>query len=459
MGSTLLENFLNNVSHRKNMGVDQKILKFYARRDIQQEIVSLAKHREVAVKFGDNGFGKRPDILQYESDIREFALQGATSFHLSEEHWHDPIQLRPGMSKKQLDELRRGWDLLLDIDCAFIEFSKIAAQLLIEALQFHNVHAIGLKFSGNKGFHIIVPASSFPPTVDNKNLHLLFPEGPRMIASYLSSLIKDQLASQILSLSTPKEITQATNIPQEKLFINNTFDPFSVIEVDTLLISSRHLFRSPYSINEKSGLVSVVIPPEKIKSFRPSSAKKENVDTVLSYLPQPEQEYEATQLLVQAFDDIRKHPVIPNEPQAQEKHHAKFAIKTRIPEELFPPCMKLLLQGVQQDGRKRAVFALTNFLRHMNYTFEEIEELLMKWNEKNYEPLRQGYIKAQLSWHKRSPQNVLPPNCTHDAYYVPMGVCKPDQFCPKIKNPANYSLLKMKLREETKKPRKKRSTK
>src|SRR3989344_4115070 len=122
-----------------------QILKFYGRKDVQQEIVNLAKNREVAVKFADKGYGKRPDILQYASDVKELAQQGATSFHLSEEHWHDPLKLKTGMTRKDLDELRSGWDLILDVDCKFIEFSRITAQLLIDALHFHNINTIGLK--------------------------------------------------------------------------------------------------------------------------------------------------------------------------------------------------------------------------------------------------------------------------------------------------------------------------
>ena len=158
----------------KDMGVDAHILKFYGRRNIQAEIVNLAKNREVAVKFGEKGYGRRPDVLQYESDVKELAQEGATSFHLSEEHWHDPLKLKTGMVRKDLDELRSGWDLILDIDCKFIEFSKITAQLLIEALHFHNIHSIGLKFSGNRGFHIVLPFNTFPPVVNGKNIILLF---------------------------------------------------------------------------------------------------------------------------------------------------------------------------------------------------------------------------------------------------------------------------------------------
>ena len=62
-------------------------LKYYKREDIQKEIIENAKDKETAIKFGEKGFGKRPDILQYPKDILELAKQGATSFHVSEERW------------------------------------------------------------------------------------------------------------------------------------------------------------------------------------------------------------------------------------------------------------------------------------------------------------------------------------------------------------------------------------
>ena len=145
---------------------------YYSRKEVQKQIVKTAKNREVAILFGEYGFGKRPDILQYENDVAELAEQGATSFHLSEEHWGNPLAIETGMIKSKLDKIRVGWDLVLDIDAPF-EFSRITAKLLIEALQFHDVNNISLKFSGGKGFHIGVPFSSFPEKIHGKDPYLM----------------------------------------------------------------------------------------------------------------------------------------------------------------------------------------------------------------------------------------------------------------------------------------------
>src|SRR4030042_3266280 len=107
-----------------------KALKLYKRRDVQEEIIANAHNREIAIKYGEKGFGKRPDVLKYPNDILDLAKQGATSFHASEELWINPLQLDPMLSRKELEQLRSGWDLVLDIDCEVLEYSALAADLL-----------------------------------------------------------------------------------------------------------------------------------------------------------------------------------------------------------------------------------------------------------------------------------------------------------------------------------------
>ena len=139
-----------------------QFLEYYSRNDVQKIILNSALNREAAVKYSNGGFGKRPDTLQFENDIFELAKQGATSFHISEEHWSNPLLLKPGMTKPELDRLRIGFDIILDIDTKFIEYSRETALLLIKALRHYNIKNIGLKFSGGSGFHLGIPFSSLP---------------------------------------------------------------------------------------------------------------------------------------------------------------------------------------------------------------------------------------------------------------------------------------------------------
>lgn len=410
------------------------LLAYYSRKDIQKEILKTAKDREIAVKFGDKGFGKRPDILQFDSDIIELAKQGVTSFHASEERWNNPLDLKPGMTQKQLNDLRLGWDFVIDIDCKFLEYSKQAAYLLIEALRFNGVKNISAKFSGGTGIHIAVPFESFPKNVHNQEIKYLFPEGARILASYLKNLIKEPLADRLLEISNINEISKVAK-NKEIIYENNKFNPYSVLEIDTILISNRHMFRMPYSLNEKTNLVSVPIEPNKVLDFNINDAKMDNVKVQHKFLERDGTE-DAKSLVIQAFDWSQKNTV---HLEKQEKQYDFEIPKIAIKPEQFPPCMQLLLKGIKEDGRKRSIFVIVNFLQHMGWKFKDIENTLLKWNKLNYEPLREGYILSQISWSKRQNQKpILPPNCSNESYYKSMGLCQPDNWCKKIKNPVNY---------------------
>ena len=115
------------------------VFSYYARKDIQKAILDFSKNRETIPRYIES-FGKRPDTLEYAGDLFEHVKKGATSFHVSEELWQDPLQLKTEMSRQEQDELRQGWDLLVDIDSKYLDYSKIAAELIAEALEFHNVN-------------------------------------------------------------------------------------------------------------------------------------------------------------------------------------------------------------------------------------------------------------------------------------------------------------------------------
>src|SRR3989338_5404204 len=286
------------------------ILKFYKQREIQQAIVEHATQKEVGMRYAES-FGKRPNTLSYPRDVLELALQGVTSFHASEELWENPLSLNSDLSKKELDSMRVGWDLVLDIDCPDWEISKITTYLFIKALEDQGVQNITCKFSGNKGFYIGVPFEAFPREVGGKKTQELFPDGPKKIALYLLDTItkayvtvmnnsitfdnkftfnlsqlqqkfgqrrflisrcqdckkkiipvedgkqeficaKCDLLSQgeqdFLSCSKchilMKKIDNKKGLcPCGSSAVTTIFDPLSILEIDTVLISSRHLYR------------------------------------------------------------------------------------------------------------------------------------------------------------------------------------------------------------------------
>jgi len=386
---------------------------YYSKKEVQNKLMEVSKDREISVKVGDS-FGKRPDILQYPSDIIELVKSGATSFHISEEHWKNPLLLKPGMTKRELNSLRIGWDLILDIDGPF-EFSQITSYLITEALDFNDVKSYTIKFSGNKGFHIAIPFNAFPETVNSIKTKDLFPEGPQVIASYLKNIIKNELSERI-----------------------KNDNPYSIVDIDTILISNRHMFRAPYSYHEKSGLISIPVKKENILNFNKEDAKPENVKFDIPFLSGCK-DGEASRLIIQAFDWNQKNTK--PEEKTVTKTYDEFSKK--IPYEFFPDSIKKGMEGIK-DGRKRFLFILLNFLRSLNYNYDEINDMINQWNEKNDEPLKEGYINAQIIWHKRQ-NKVLPPNFTNKMYYDDLGIKVSDREM-KFKNPVNFAIRMFKLK-------------
>lgn len=418
-----------------------EIIKYYSRSDIKKAILAVCKNREVAFKLGDKGFGRRPDVLQFENDIVELAQQGATSFHISEELWSNPLHLKTGMSKKELDSLRIGWDLVLDLDGVDFELAKIAAEIIIEALDYYEIYNPSIKFSGNKGLHIALPYNSFPKKVNDVEIRLMFPELSRYIANFIKNMIKDHLSQRILDKYSLNEIESTFNIKKDEYYKSNVFNPFSLIDIDSVLISSRHMFRAPYSVNEKSGLASIPLSKNELKTFNKKQAILDDIEVKNQFLnPEEFKENEAKHLFIQALDWQAKLKTQETERPLYIKSQQDTI---KISDKFFPECIKKILAGIKTDGRKRALFVLITFLRKSNYLFEDIEPLLLDWNKRNYQPLPEPYIKTQLSWHKRQKQDIMPPNCDNEAYYLNLGVkCT---YCDKFKNPLNYASRMSKL--------------
>ena len=493
-----------------------RVLKHYKRLDVQNEIVKAAAGKEAVGSFEGKGYAKRPDVLVYANDVLEQVKNGVTSFHLSEETWSNPQRIATEMKKNEYDNLRTGWDLVLDIDCPQWEFAKIVTWLFIRSLQEHGIKSITAKFSGNKGFHIAVPFEAFPERIHETPTKDLFPEGPRKIAAYLLDYIgnrhvevkEDKVIFGGQSSYDINELTQKTGKTSEELVkrycincgkkaaeektqtqftcpqcesviiadaqylqcpkckilmekttlegkkccakrkIVSVFNPLAIVEVDTVLIAPRHLFRAPYSYHEKSGKVSVPIDPNKILEFEKKDAEPDIIQvgkypflTREGVIPG-----EGKKLLVEAFDFVarKEHKIQElDELEKGERREGKEfeEINFAVPDKFFPPCMQLISAGLK-DGKKRAVFIITNFLTSCGWDYEKTEDWLREWNKRNPEPLRDQYYLGQVRYAKQTKKKVLPPNCDNLAYYKAFGVCKPDMFCKYIKNPANYAIKK-----------------
>ncbi len=404
---------------------------YYSKPEIQQIIFEFSTNREVCPRYFE-GFGKRPDTLQYPADIFELVKRGATSFHCSEELWDDPLNIATEMTPKKFNELRVGWDLLLDIDSKYLDYSKIMVELIVEMLRFHGVKNIGIKFSGSKGFHLIIPWKAFPKEINEVQTSDMFPEWPRIIVRYIMHTIEKKLIDKISELSRPNKYIRDFQAPKE-------------VVPDLILVSPRHLFRMPYSLHEKTALASIVLEADEISSFQPKDASPLKVK-IKNFMPNV-QEGEASELLMQALDWDKGN----SQEEIKPKTEFKPIKLSNLSEQNFPPCVQKILQGIG-DGKKRALFVLINLFRSVGMEKEEIEKRIDEWNKKNEVPLRQGYIFSQLSWSFRK-KSIMPPNCME--FYKGIGVCTPDNLCNLIKNPVNYVIRKNSPYPKSNKKRKK----
>ena len=474
---------------------------YYSRPDIQKEIFEFSENREISPQYFE-GFGKRPDSFQYKGDIFELVKKGATSFHCSEELWENPLNIQTGMNEKQLNELRIGWDLLIDIDCKWFDYSKLAAEAVIKVINNHGIKNIGLKFSGSKGWHILIPWKAFPKELRGVKTHELFPELPRKVISYIrfcsEKILKESLPEDFykqfkdvnikrgIKCNECNEITREYNLTnlfcdkcnigeQRKLEIGDKkefrcshctskfkikdqkivyeclkckitseknpdnfsksieIDLYDLMGLDIILVSPRHLFRMPYSLHEKTALASVVLSPEEISDFQPKDANPVKVK-VRDFMPNSK-EGEASELLIQALDWYK-------EDDKKDYKKKKFNLKPikleNLSDKNFPPSIQKILQGLN-DGRKRALFILLNLFRSVGMNKDELEKRIYDWNKKNKIPLKEGYVKSQLSWSYRN-KVVPPPNFDKD-YYKGIGIIPTEEEL-RYKNPVNYVVKK-----------------
>ena len=401
---------------------DWKIRQYYQQDELVEKVVRIAEYREVAPTY-PSGYGTRPDAVNFPGDFNQFVEDGAVAFHFSVEHWRNPLLID---NVDDHDRLRQGWDLVIDIDCDHsFELSKETAKLVIGELEQHGIENIGLKFSGNRGFHISVKKEAFPEKIGGEEISDYYPKLPRGIVNYIRQNLRDDMISLVEEYGF-----------EEEMETDEGKDPYQVADIENDW-GSRHLFRMPYSLHDGSWLVSLPIKPEEIDDFEKSDAEMDKIDFETDFLVDCE-EGEATNLAVQAMDFLHEREREKKEKREEKADREFERPEDAIPEKYFPPTIKNILEGLE-DGRKRALFILLNFYRTVGYSWNEIESKIWEWNEENKDPLRESYIKTQLRWHRNREEDVPPPNYDADGYYKDMQVYEGDRLEEKLPNPVSYA--------------------
>ena len=419
---------------------------YYSRKDVQEALLEVAKDREVVGVFSNESFGERPNVLLYPDDIIEMVKEGVVSFHGSVERWSNPMALESGMIKQEMDRIRIGWDLIIDMDCPDFEIAKLTVKIILEALKDHSINNYSVKFTGGKSFHIGIPFEIFPEKINLIKTADLYPELPQKIIEYLKDYVRERIKEEILALDNPLSIAERVKKPITEITDKDGLNPFKVVQIDSMLVSPRHMFRLPYSLHESSLLVSLPVDISTLDKLNKDDARPHRVKVEKKFLTREESLKEANILVVEALDWAEKHKIVEEKiPYTGLKRMTREITNKKY----FPPCILKILNGLV-DGKKRSVFILANYLRNMGWDWDKVEKEILAWNEKNTPPLPQRYIRTQVRWHKRQRRNLLPPNCLNENFYVSMGVHLPDEVCKgwtkkvTIKNPVNYPFRKMK---------------
>jgi DNA primase catalytic subunit len=414
----------------------QQVVAYYSRPEILTQMTKNSAGREFIGAFAGGGYDSRPNIIQYPNDILQMAKKGVTSFHMSVERWKNPMQL--SLDREKHEKFRTGWDLIIDIDSKLgLDEAKIATKMICNLLEKYGIKKYGLKFSGRRGFHICLPWEAFPEEIDFLPSKDQYPRLPRIIARFIRKKISKELMKDLLKRKSAKEMLNILETPPEKL------SPFYFVNVEKDW-GSRHLFRAPYSLNEKTWLVSLPIKIKEIDSFSLSDALPEKVKAEKEFFVY--ENNSAMDLITDVMDWHAFHKKIKEE----KKQKPKIVWDRKITEDLFPPCIKHILQGIS-DGRKRSVFTLVNFLRMMNWKWEEIEDKIFEWNNKNTPPLPRSVVLSQLRWSQNNVRTTA--NCDSSLFYIDEGFCRPDSVCKggtdkiTVKNPVNYPFRMMRERK------------
>ncbi|MFB6209530.1 MAG: hypothetical protein ABEJ56_05345 [Candidatus Nanohaloarchaea archaeon] len=409
---------------------DWKIRQYYQQDELVEKILAMAEYREVAPTYPE-GYGKRPDAINFPGDFEQLVENGAVAFHFSVEKWRNPLLID---EVSDLDNLREGWDLVIDIDCDYdFELAKDTANLVIEELRQHGIENIGIKFSGNRGFHIGIRGEAFPQKISGKDFSELYPRLPRGIVSYLREQLRDEMVNLVEKYGLEDEMETGEGR-----------DPYQVSDLENDW-GQRHLFRMPYSLHDGSWLVSVPLDEDEIEGFEKQDAEMDQVDFDNDFL----KDYkggEASNLAIQAMDFIERKQEERIEQRIERQEKDFDRPDEAIPEKYFPPTINNILEGLE-DGRKRGLFILINFLRCVGYSWEQIEAKIWEWNERNEEALGDTYVKTQLRWHRERDEEVPPPNYDSDGYYRDMQVYEGDHLEEKVSNPVSYAFRQAKKQD------------
>jgi len=224
---------------------------YYSRSDVLEALAQQCKNREIFLRAGEST-SRRPlkvdsaEELSVQIRNLESRSNGApVTVHASMEQYSNPLEV---IDPDSAARLRTAWDYVIDVDGETIQKAKVTAGAVVGLLKNFGIHSFRVKFSGSRGFHIIMPGKAFDNFTTQEEFLAAYPVVPKRMTEFLSrAILPDQMAGSTL---------------------------------DYEVYQTRHLLRLAYGLNEKSGLVSLPVNPDEISSFVPQSARPERIAEV-----------------------------------------------------------------------------------------------------------------------------------------------------------------------------------
>lgn len=240
-------------------------------------------------------------------------------------------------------------DLYLDFD-GINEFEKVRKDALtaisyLKIVYHINENQIKIYYSGNKGIHIIIPASilGVEPT------------------PLLNGIYKT-IALSIKSFTPNKTI-------------------------DTQIYDNRRMFRIPNTIHEKSKLYKIPITFNELKTFTEEQIK------VLAQQPRQLESnayIEDNKIAQKQFQRAIDEFYILNKEYTKDRKYKTIY-------NFVPPCIQHILDNGALEGQRNITIAcLTGFCKNSGKSLNETIDYISKWNSKNIKPTGEQEMKRTI---------------------------------------------------------------
>ena len=212
---------------------------FYRNEEVLEALFLQVKDREFWVKWGEEP-GPRPCEVKDLDELRELIFRRADAGVVKVYHSVEVFSDVSKLTECEPGELRKDWDYVIDIDSEDLDGAKKLASALVEALEFYGITP-KVKFSGRRGFHIIVSGTAFDIFTQDDYI-----KAYEILPAQITRFLLEVVRSEIRDLA----------------------------KVDMQIYTPRRLLRCAYSLHD-SGLVS--IPVYDVMKFKLEDARPENV--------------------------------------------------------------------------------------------------------------------------------------------------------------------------------------